>query len=192
MLRQRILTALVLMALLVPTLLLRDPLPFALLALAFCAVGMGEWARLAGLDLNRGDLIVFVAMVFWAVYTLAIKEVDSRIDRLGLLGVLVGLGVLIIAPLYAWEHAGGQTFELNAATLATFAYVGTLPSVAAYFFFNLGVGAIGPARAAMFIHLMPAFGALLSVAFLGEAFYLYHALGIAGILAGVGLSTRGR
>ena len=52
--------------------------------------------------------------------------------------------------------------------------------------------AIGPARAAMFIHLMPAFGALLSVAFLGEAFYLYHALGIAGILAGVGLSTRGR
>uniref|UniRef100_UPI0035716321 EamA family transporter n=1 Tax=Laribacter hongkongensis TaxID=168471 RepID=UPI0035716321 len=43
-----------------------------------------------------------------------------------------------------------------------------------------------------FIHLMPAFGALLSVAFLGEAFYLYHALGIAGILAGVGLSTRGR
>ncbi len=108
------------------------------------------------------------------------------------LGVLVGLGVLIIAPLYAWEHAGGRTFELNAATLATFAYVGTLPSVAAYFFFNLGVGAIGPARAAMFIHLMPAFGALLSVAFLGEAFYLYHALGIAGILAGVGLSTRGR
>ena len=55
-----------------------------------------------------------------------------------------------------------------------------------------GVGAIGPARAAIFIHLMPAFGALLSVAFLGEAFYLYHALGIAGILAGVGLSTRGR
>lgn len=155
-------------------------------------ISRGEWARLAGLDLNRGDLIVFVAMVFWAVYTLAIKEVDSRIDRLGLLGVLVGLGVLIIAPLYAWEHAGGQTFELNAATLATFAYVGTLPSVAAYFFFNLGVGAIGPARAAMFIHLMPAFGALLSVAFLGEAFYLYHALGIAGILAGVGLSTRGR
>jgi len=48
MLRQRILTALVLMALLLPTLFLRDPLPFALLALAFCTVGMGEWVRLAG------------------------------------------------------------------------------------------------------------------------------------------------
>lgn len=48
MLRQRVLTALVLMALLLPTLFLRDPLPFALLALAFCTVGMGEWVRLAG------------------------------------------------------------------------------------------------------------------------------------------------
>ena len=48
MLRQRILTALVLMALLLPTLFLHDPLPFALLALAFCTVGMGEWVRLAG------------------------------------------------------------------------------------------------------------------------------------------------
>ncbi|MDD4886119.1 MAG: phosphatidate cytidylyltransferase [Thiomonas sp.] len=48
MLRQRILTALVLMALLLPTLFLHDPMPFALLALAFCTVGMGEWVRLAG------------------------------------------------------------------------------------------------------------------------------------------------
>ncbi len=48
MLRQRILTALVLMALLLPTLFLHDPLPFALLALAFCTVAMGEWVRLAG------------------------------------------------------------------------------------------------------------------------------------------------
>jgi|YelNatPaOPRAMG01_1025707.scaffolds.fasta_scaffold14202_5 phosphatidate cytidylyltransferase len=48
MLRQRVLTALVLLALLLPTLLWADPLPFAALALVFCAVGVGEWARLAG------------------------------------------------------------------------------------------------------------------------------------------------
>lgn len=53
MLRQRVLTALVLLALLLPALFARDPLPFALLALAFCAVGMAEWARLAGLH-QRG------------------------------------------------------------------------------------------------------------------------------------------
>ncbi|MBN8777399.1 MULTISPECIES: phosphatidate cytidylyltransferase [Thiomonas] len=65
MLRQRVLTALVLMALLLPTLFWRDPLPFALLALAFCAVGMGEWARLAG---YQG----FSALSFWALLWAAI------------------------------------------------------------------------------------------------------------------------
>ena len=49
MLRQRVLTALVLVALMLPTLYVRSPLPFALLALVFCAVGMSEWARLSGL-----------------------------------------------------------------------------------------------------------------------------------------------
>ncbi|WP_298291066.1 phosphatidate cytidylyltransferase [Thiomonas sp.] len=48
MLRQRVLTAVVLLALLLPTLLWADPLPFSALALVFCAVGVGEWARLAG------------------------------------------------------------------------------------------------------------------------------------------------
>ncbi|MDY0330377.1 MAG: phosphatidate cytidylyltransferase [Thiomonas sp.] len=69
MLRQRVLTALVLMALLLPTLFWRDPLPFALLTLAFCAVGMGEWARLAG---YRGwGILTFWASI-WAVMAVAL------------------------------------------------------------------------------------------------------------------------
>lgn len=64
MLRQRVLTALVLMALLLPTLILRDPLPFAVLALLFCAVGMGEWARLAG-HLQWRALLAWAAV--WAL-----------------------------------------------------------------------------------------------------------------------------
>jgi phosphatidate cytidylyltransferase len=57
MLRQRVLTALVLAALLLASLLPSDPLPFALLALVFCAVGMGEWARLSGY--RRGAVVVW-------------------------------------------------------------------------------------------------------------------------------------
>lgn len=63
MLRQRVLTALVLVALLLPTLFLQSPLPFALLALAFCAVGMGEWARLAGFHARSALLLWTLAWV---------------------------------------------------------------------------------------------------------------------------------
>ncbi|MDQ2733628.1 MAG: phosphatidate cytidylyltransferase [Pseudomonadota bacterium] len=48
MLKQRILTALVLLALLLPTLVLKTPWPFALVTLAAMAVAGWEWARLNG------------------------------------------------------------------------------------------------------------------------------------------------
>jgi len=153
-------------------------------------VAHGDWHRLAALDINRGDAVVFLAMVAWALYTLLLRGMPPALDRIGLLTLQVAIGLAGIAPLFAWELAGGRHTPLNAATLATFAYVGTLPSVAAYYFYNLGVARVGAARAGMFIHLMPGFGALLSMLFLGEALQLYHLAGIALILAGVTLATR--
>lgn len=153
-------------------------------------VAHGDWHRLAALDINRGDAVVFLAMVAWAFYTLLLKTLPAGLDRIGLLTVQVAIGLAGIAPFFAAELLSGRHTPLNAATLATFAYVGTLPSVAAYYFYNLGVARVGAARAGMFIHLMPMFGALLSVVFLGEQLHGYHLAGIALILAGVFLATR--
>ncbi|MCQ4143995.1 DMT family transporter [Vogesella sp. AC12] len=153
-------------------------------------VAHGDWHRLAALDINRGDAVVFLAMVAWALYTLLLRGMPPALHRIGLLTLQVAIGLAGIAPLFAWELASGRHTPLNAATLATFAYVGTLPSVAAYYFYNLGVARVGAARAGMFIHLMPGFGALLSMLFLGEALQLYHLAGITLILAGVTLATR--
>lgn len=153
-------------------------------------VAHGDWQRLAALDINRGDAVVFLAMVAWALYTLLLRGMPPALHRIGLLTLQVAIGLIGIVPLFAWELASGRHTPLNAATLATFAYVGTLPSVAAYYFYNLGVARVGAARAGMFIHLMPGFGALLSMLFLGEALQLYHLAGITLILAGVTLATR--
>jgi len=42
----------------------------------------------------------------------------------------------------------------------------------------------------LFVHLMPVFGALLSVIFLGERLYAYHFAGAALIFGGIWLTTR--
>ncbi|MEQ6289604.1 DMT family transporter [Vogesella sp. GCM10023246] len=153
-------------------------------------VAHGDWQRLAALDINRGDAVLFLAMVAWAFYTLLLRTLPTGLDRIGLLTVQVAIGLVGITPFFVAELLSGRSTPLNAATLATFAYVGTLPSVAAYYFYNLGVARVGAARAGMFIHLMPMFGALLSVVFLGEQLHGYHLAGIALILAGVFLATR--
>jgi drug/metabolite transporter (DMT)-like permease len=57
--------------------------------------------------------------------------------------------------------------------------------VAAYALWNAGVARVGASRAGVFLHLMPAFGSVLAIVFLGERFRGFHAVGIAMILLGV-------
>jgi drug/metabolite transporter (DMT)-like permease len=53
-----------------------------------------------------------------------------------------------------------------------------------------GIARVGPARAGMFIHLVPLYGAILSVALLGESLHIHHAVGMAAIMAGLACSNR--
>ena len=79
---------------------------------------------------------------------------------------------------------------LNAATLAAFAYLAIFPSVLAYFCLNRGIELIGANRAAPFIHLVPVFGSILAILFLGERLQPFHAAGYALVLTGVALAAR--
>lgn len=167
-----------------------------LFAIAISFVGVlsivahGSMARLLALDINLGDVVVFGAVVTWALYTLRLRTMPLGLDPLGLLTLFVAIGVLPLVPMAAYEWSQGQTVALSWPNILTFLYVGTLPSVVAYYFYNYGVARIGAARAGSFIHLMPAFGALLSMLFLGESLATFHFVGIGLILAGVALSTR--
>ena len=80
------------------------------------------------------------------------------------------------------------TLEAAAAVL----YVGVAASVVAFICWNRGVDIVGANAASFTQHLLPAFGTLLAIAFLGEAFHGFHAAGVATILAGVVLATSGK
>lgn len=57
---------------------------------------------------------------------------------------------------------------------------------------NRGVELIGPSKAGMTNHLLPAFTVMLAVLLLGKSLQLFHVVGIATILAGVWLATSAR
>jgi drug/metabolite transporter (DMT)-like permease len=71
-------------------------------------------------------------------------------------------------------------------------YVAIAASVIALICWNRGVELVGANAAGFTLHLLPAFGTLLAIIFLGEAFRGFHAVGVATILAGVLLATSGR
>ncbi|WP_296980900.1 MULTISPECIES: DMT family transporter [unclassified Thalassolituus] len=152
----------------------------------------GDTQILASLNFAHGDLILLVAMVVWALYTIGLKAVPAGINRTGLLQVQMATGLVFLLPFWGWELASGQTPVWNMHSVLSLAYVGIVPSVLAYLLYNACVARLGPARAGLSIHLMPLFGAGLSVVYLGEQIHLYHIIGAILIFGGILLASRQR
>ena len=150
----------------------------------------GDLQRLASLNVAHGDLILLSAMLCWAFYTLGLKAVPAAINRTGLLSVQMATGLIFLLPFWGWELASGQRPVWNFHSLLSLAYVGVVPSVLAYLLYNACVARLGPARAGLSIHLIPLFGALLSVLYLGEQIHLYHLLGAVLIFTGIVIASR--
>ncbi len=153
----------------------------------------GDLGVLLQMRLNRGDLIVLAGMVFWAAYTIFLRMKPKELSGLAMLTCCAWVGVVLLLPLFVVEMVflGGRV-EITPATLAVMAYVGTFPSFVGYIFWNRAVAEVGSNVAAIFMHLMPVFGSLLAWIFLGEHIRPFHVVGIALILAGIALTTRGR
>lgn len=71
MLKQRVITALILLAVLLPALFYPDPQPFCALMLLFIAAGGWEWGRLNGLSqalswATAGACLIVCALAWWA------------------------------------------------------------------------------------------------------------------------------
>jgi drug/metabolite transporter (DMT)-like permease len=149
----------------------------------------GDLAVLAALQFNPGDIWILVSVVAWAVYTLALPH-RPRVDALSFLAAIAVVGLVGLAPFYAWEMSAGRHINPTPTALAAIAYTGIFPAFLGFLFWNRGVAETDPARAGLFIHLLPAFGILLSMIFLDEYPLPYHFIGIGLILAGIWLNTR--
>lgn len=165
--------------------------------LSLCGVAViaahGSLEALLHLSVNRGDVWILLALVIYGIYA-ALFRVRPAMHPLSFLVATMGIGSVMILPFYLWEFAQGARVQGGASVWLAVAYIAIFPSFIAYLFFNRGIELIGATRAGQSWHLMPVFGSILAVVFLGERFYLYHAFGIALIAGGIVLasSTAGR
>jgi drug/metabolite transporter (DMT)-like permease len=155
---------------------------------AMTIISQGDAAILRNLSFNRGDLLVFAAVVGYAVYSVMLRK-RPHVHALSLITATFWLGMLMIFPLYLWEASMVPPLQLTSRSLLAIAYVALFPSVLSYLCYNRGVALIGANRAGLFIHLMPVFGSLMAILFLGETFAWFHGAGIVLIGTGILLAT---
>jgi drug/metabolite transporter (DMT)-like permease len=124
----------------------------------------GEMRNLLRLEVHAGDAWILLAMPVWGVYSVILKRRPPELSGTGFLFVISALGMLMLA------------------------------SALAFMCWNRGVTVVGANAAGFTLHLLPAFGTLLAILFLGESlgesFGGYRAAGIATIVAGVILAAR--
>jgi drug/metabolite transporter (DMT)-like permease len=152
-------------------------------------VSRGSLAVLIGIGFNRGDIWLLIALLIYGFYTAALR-MRPAMHPLSFLAVGMGWGAAMLAPAVVVEIASGRTPVLDAESFISFAYVCVFPSLLGYLFLNRGVELIGANRAAPFMHLVPVFGSVLAIAWLGERFELYHAIGYALVFTGITVATR--
>lgn len=153
-------------------------------------VSRGSLETLLGLTLNTGDLWMLAAVTVWGLYTVGLQKRPEGVHPMLMLAAFTVVGLLALAPAYAWELSTGRTINLGWNAIGGILYTGIFPGFLGYVFYNAGVAAVGPARGSLFIHLMPVFATILAAIFLDERPYLYHFAGIALVFAGIYLTTR--
>jgi drug/metabolite transporter (DMT)-like permease len=149
----------------------------------------GDVTALKNIQFNKGDLIFLVAMTIFALYSvLTLKR--PAIHGLSFAAFTFGASTIFLIPLLVWELLTRPVMTINTQNLLTLFYVSVFPSIVAYLCFNRGVQLIGANRAAPFFHVVPVFGSVMAIIFLGEHPQLFHLVGFALVLTGVYIASR--
>ena len=154
-------------------------------------ISQGDLTRLLAFSFNPGDLWMIAAVLAWGLYTVCLQWRPQGVHPMLLLAAVIVVGLLGLTPFYLVEaFIFGRSMVLNPASAGALLYLAVFPSFLGYVFYNAGVFAVGPARGALFIHLMPVFGTVLAALLLDERPRLHHFVGIALVLCGIVLSAR--
>jgi drug/metabolite transporter (DMT)-like permease len=152
----------------------------------------GDPRRLLDLSFNQGDLWILLAALDWAVYSIALRWRPADLSpRVFLLATMI-IGVALLAPLYWLNPFDEPRPQVSVDTFLVVAYVALFASIGAFLLWNQGIAIVGAARGGQFIHLMPLFGALLAIVFLGERLAWFHLGGGFAIGLGIYLSLMTR
>lgn len=171
----------------------RSQLPGMALSLlgALTVVTRGDAGALFALRLNVGDLWMLAALPLWAVYAVLQRRRPAELTPIALVTAAIFVGVIVLAPAYLLELASGAPARLSTAAALGAAYAALGPSAIGYVLWNRGASVLGPARAGVYINLIPVFSALLAVSLVGEALEAYHLAGAALVAAGITLTRPG-
>ena len=142
-----------------------------------------------GLEFNKGDLSIIVAMFSWAIFSTLLKKKKLKVSQITLLQVVIIFGLMFLTPIYIIELLLGNYIILDKPFFLTLAYVVIFPGLLSFLFWIKGISVIGANRSGIFLHLMPIFGSVFAIIIFKEKIMFYHLIGAIFIIFGIRISN---
>ena len=142
-----------------------------------------------GLEFNKGDLSIIVAMFYWAIFSTLLKKKKLEVSQITLLQVVIIFGLIFLTPIYIIELLLGNYIILDKPFFLTLAYVVIFPGLLSFLFWIKGISVIGANRSGIFLHLMPIFGSVFAIIIFKEKIMFYHLIGAMFIIFGIRISN---
>ncbi len=134
----------------------------------------------------RGDLLLILAGLAYAAYSLFGREVLTRHPAIAVTAWSIAWGVAAMLPLAALEWSAGVELRLNGPAILGVLYLAVLITALSYLAWNWALERVPAPRAAIFLNIQPLVGTLLGVYYLGEPLTAFTVAG--GVLIVIGLT----
>lgn len=145
---------------------------------------------LLNLDFNIGDFVVVLAIVSYSMYAVNLRKLPPGLGTFSTLFVILFFGMFPLLPFYIGETIFVRPVPFTLEMVGWSVILAILVSIGSLALWNNGNRVVGPHRAAVFVSLMPVFGSILAVGFLGEELFAYHIIGAIFVCVGIFMVVR--
>lgn len=154
-------------------------------------VSAGSFATIIALKFNSGDLLMVLACLCYAGYTVALVR-RLEMPPAILLCLFAFFAFLSCSFFTAFEYANGDLVLPSLKGVIVLIYCAICPSILSQTFFIRGVELTGANRAGLYVNLVPVFAAFLAMLLLSEPLYFFHLVALVMVISGIFLAECGK
>jgi drug/metabolite transporter (DMT)-like permease len=158
---------------------------------AAIVIGRGDLPALMRAEIGSGEWMLLGCVGSWVLYTLIGRRLLRRLSPLVTVTYASVAGTLMLGVLVIVQGGIDQSVLTDTRSLLGIGYLAVFGTALAFVWYYRGVQAVGAARAAQFINLVPVSGVLLGALVLGEPLTLEILLGGSLVVAGLLMTNRG-
>ena len=161
----------------------------AVLLLAFSGVLLsisgGSVKTIMNFSFNKGALIMLLAVVCWAAYSILSKRAAKYHKPIVLISYSFLFCTIMLLPFATMEKPWLILGSTSMGAWLSIAYMAIFASCIGYFIQQVAIRRIGPSKTNIFINLVPVFSMGLAAPILHETIGWYNIVGMFMIIAGV-------